>query len=69
MAKKIYRSEIKLQEDDMFIAMSDGCPGANSELSYNKEWTEADIASFMETIAACWIPGQDAGDYPRRGVQ
>ncbi len=56
--KKIYRSEIKLQENDIFIAMSDGCPGANSELSYNKEWTEADIASFMETIAPVGYPAK-----------
>ena len=56
--KKIYRSEIKLQEDDMFIAMSDGCPGANIDLSYNKDWTEADIASFMETIAPVGYPAK-----------
>lgn len=49
--KKIYRSEIPLQENDIFIAMSDGCPGANNTLSYNKEWTEADIGKFMETIS------------------
>ena len=26
--KKIYKSTIKLQEDDVFIGMSDGCPHA-----------------------------------------
>lgn len=49
--KKIYRSEIPLQEDDIFIAMSDGCPGANSTLSYNKNWTEKEIGDFMATIS------------------
>ena len=49
--KKIYRSEIPLQENDIFIAMSDGCPGANNTLSYNKAWTEEDIGKFMETIS------------------
>ena len=49
--KKIYRSEIPLQENDNFIAMSDGCPGANNTLSYNKAWTEEDIGKFMETIS------------------
>ncbi len=56
--KKIIRSLITLQEDDIFIAMSDGCPGANSELSYNKNWTEADIASFMETISPVGYPAK-----------
>lgn len=56
--KSIYRSEIKLKEDDVFIAMSDGCPGANSELSYNKEWTEKDIANFIETIAPVGYPAK-----------
>lgn len=56
--KKIYRSTIALEENDLFLAMSDGCPGANSALSYNKGWTEADIASFMETIAPVGYPAK-----------
>jgi hypothetical protein len=49
--KKIYRSVIPLEENDIFIAMSDGCPGANDTLSYNKNWTDKDIGKFMETIS------------------
>jgi hypothetical protein len=49
--KKIYRSQIRLQENDIFIAMSDGCPGANATLSYNKNWKEEDIAAFVETLS------------------
>ncbi len=49
--KKIYRSEIRLQENDIFVAMSDGCPGANATLSYNKNWKEEDIGAFVETLS------------------
>ena len=49
--KKIYQSKIPLRENDIFIAMSDGCPGANDTLSYNKNWTEKEIGDFMETIS------------------
>ena len=36
--KKIYKSTIKLQEDDVFIAMSDGCPHAGIGGKYNFGW-------------------------------
>ena len=49
--KKIYRSVIKLQENDIFIAMSDGCPHAGIGMSYNFGWQRADIISFLETLA------------------
>ena len=49
--KKIYKSVIKLQEDDMFIAMSDGCPHAGIGVAYNFGWKREDIISFMESIA------------------
>ena len=48
--KKIFKSVIKLQEDDLFIAMSDGCPHAGIGMSYNFGWKREDIAAFMETI-------------------
>ena len=48
--KKIYRSVIKLQENDVFIAMSDGCPHAGIGLTYNFGWKREDIIDFMETI-------------------
>lgn len=50
--KKIYRSVIKLQEDDIFIAMSDGCPHAGIGLAYNFGWKREDIIEFMEAAAA-----------------
>jgi len=49
--KKIYKSVIKLQEDDIFIAMSDGCPHAGIGMSYNFGWKREDIAAFMETMS------------------
>ena len=48
--KKIFRSLIKLQENDVFIAMSDGCPHAGIGLTYNFGWKREDIIDFMETI-------------------
>ena len=48
--KKIYKTVIKLQENDIFIAMSDGCPHAGIGMSYNFGWKREDIAAFMETI-------------------
>lgn len=49
--KKIYKSVIRLQENDVFIAMSDGCPHAGIGIAYNFGWKREDIAAFMETIA------------------
>ncbi len=49
--KKIFRSEINLDEGDIFIAMSDGCPHAGIGTAYNFGWKREEIASFMETFA------------------
>lgn len=49
--KKIYKSVIRLQENDTFIAMSDGCPHAGIGIAFNFGWKREDIASFMETLA------------------
>ena len=49
--KKIYKSVIKLQENDIFIAMSDGCPHAGIGTLYNFGWKRDDIASFMESLS------------------
>ena len=49
--KRIFKSLIKLQEDDIFVAMSDGCPHAGIGLSYNFGWKRDDIIDFMETVA------------------
>lgn len=48
--KHIYRSRIKLQENDTFIAMSDGCTYAGVGKSLNFGWKREDIIAFMETL-------------------
>ncbi len=50
--KKIYKSEIRLQENDIMVAMSDGCPHAGSGLEYNTEWEWEDIANYVRNISA-----------------
>ena len=45
--KKIYSTNIRLKEDDVFIAMSDGCPHAGIGDVYNFGWKREDIADFM----------------------
>lgn len=50
--KRIYKSLIKLQEGDFFVAMSDGCPHAGIGLSYNFGWKREEIIDFMSTIAS-----------------
>lgn len=49
--KKIFRSYIHLEEDDIFIAMSDGCPHAGLGLMYNYGWRREEIIDYMETIS------------------
>ena len=49
--KIIFKSVIRLQEDDIFIAMSDGCPHAGTGVGYNLGWKREDIISFMEVLA------------------
>ena len=49
--KKIFKSVIKLRENDIFVAMSDGCPHAGIGMSYNFGWKRDDIISFVETLA------------------
>ena len=49
--KKIYKTTIRFQEDDIFIGMSDGCPHAGIGISYNFGWKREDIIAFMEVMA------------------
>ena len=49
--KKIKRSYIHLQENDIFIAMSDGCPHAGLGRVNNYGWQRKDIIDYMETIS------------------
>ena len=49
--KKIYKSIIKLQENDIFVMMSDGCPHAGIGIAYNFGWKREDIIDFMEALS------------------
>lgn len=49
--KKIFRSDFRLQENDLFVAMSDGCPHAGIGMAYNFGWKLEDIASFMAQMS------------------
>lgn len=50
--KKIWKSVIRLEEDDMFVMMSDGCPHAGMGLSYNFGWKREDIIKFVEALSS-----------------
>ena len=50
--KKIYRSAIRLEENDIIIAMSDGCPHAGIGVAYNFGWKVEDIADYMLSMSA-----------------
>lgn len=49
--KTILKSLIDLNEGDIFVAMSDGCPHAGIGTAYNFGWKREDIAEFMAGIA------------------
>ncbi len=51
--KKIYKSSVSLQENDVFVAMSDGCPHAGMGGLYNFGWKREEIAEYMEAL----VPG------------
>lgn len=48
--KKILKSRVRLEENDLFVAMSDGCSHAGADNKYNFEWKREDIIEFVETI-------------------
>ena len=49
--KTIYKSVINLRENDVLIAMSDGCPHAGIGTAYNFGWKREEIIDFMEVLA------------------
>ena len=57
--KKIYKSTIRLQEGDIFIAMSDGCPHAGIGMAYNFGWKREDIIDFMETMSVTGLTAKN----------
>lgn len=48
--KRILRSSVKLQENDVFVAMSDGCPHAGIGTAFNFGWKREEIAAFLEPL-------------------
>ena len=48
--KKIFKTVLNLQENDVFVAMSDGCPHAGIGTAYNFGWKREDIINFIETL-------------------
>ena len=48
--KKIFKSLVSLKENDIFVAMSDGCPHAGIGMLYNFGWKREDIIDFIETL-------------------
>ena len=48
--KKILKSVIPLQENDVFVAMSDGCPHAGIGTTYNFGWKREEIIDFIEML-------------------
>ena len=49
--KNVLKSVVKLQEGDIMVAMSDGCPHAGIGLAYNFGWKWEDIAEFMRCMS------------------
>ena len=49
--KDISRSRIALQENDIFIVMSDGCIHAGVGMELNFGWEREDIIKYMETFS------------------
>ena len=57
--KKILKSVIHVQENDIFIAMSDGCPHAGIGMAYNFGWKREDIIEFMETMSVSGLTAKN----------
>ena len=51
--KKIYKTTLKLRENDIFIAMSDGCPHAGLGGKYNFGWKREEIIEYMTAVSYC----------------
>lgn len=48
--KKIYKTVISLKEEDVFLAMSDGCPHAGVGTAFNFGWKREEIIKFIEPL-------------------
>ncbi len=57
--KKIYKTVLRLMENDIFIAMSDGCPHAGIGMKYNFGWKREDIIDYMETMSVTGLTAKN----------
>lgn len=57
--KKILKTTLRLRENDIFIAMSDGCPHAGIGMAYNFGWRREDIIDFMETMSVSGLTAKN----------
>ena len=57
--KKILKTTLRLRENDIFIAMSDGCPHAGIGMAYNFGWKREDIIDFMETMSVSGLTAKN----------
>jgi hypothetical protein len=48
--KRIKKSRFRLRENDVLVAMSDGCPHAGLGSVYNFGWNRDQIATFLESL-------------------
>ncbi|MDR1638090.1 MAG: serine/threonine-protein phosphatase [Clostridiales bacterium] len=49
--KRIFKSRISLQINDIFVAISDGCSHAGIGLSYNWGWKREEMIEFLEAVS------------------
>lgn len=62
--KTIYKSKVKLQENDTFITTSDGAIHAGVGMSLNFGWQRENIIEFMEMIYDNGFYRKNAGHHP-----
>ena len=49
--KRIYKTDIRIMEGDVILAMSDGCPHAGIGNQYNFGWQWEDIADYLRLMS------------------
>ena len=67
--KKVYKSELRLQEGDILVAVSDGCPHAGIGVAYNFGWQLSDIAEYVATASVAGYNAKTLSTHAGRGMQ
>ncbi|WP_026506602.1 SpoIIE family protein phosphatase [Butyrivibrio sp. MC2013] len=49
--KRVYKTNIRIEEGDLILAVSDGCPHAGIGNKYNFGWQMDDIADYMKMMS------------------